>query len=311
MHCTVRVAGAKAIARHLMTNIYARASLSTIRLTHSPSRAVSMLNFTHALTRAVPHSFANDALRLDWSKNIVYERAVKQWRKYTEILTKCGLEVVTIPADERYPDCVFIEDSALVIGQRACLTRPGHPNRRGEVQAVKDELKRLKIETVELDDPSALLDGGDIIFTGQEILVGDSTRTNEEGAMSLQRAFPEFPVTRIPIKGCLHLKSVASLGNEGVIIVGGSQAGSAVLQNLKQRAQGQYKFVQLDDDCAANVLFVNGNAIIKSQKEIGPSNFRKLTEALTVPCLEVEFDEFYKADGCLSCCSVLLQTPGK
>lgn len=36
-----------------------------------------------------------------------------------------------------------------------------------KVSAVKDALQTFGIETQELDDPSALLDGGDIIFTGE------------------------------------------------------------------------------------------------------------------------------------------------
>ena len=34
--------------------------------------------------------------------------------------------------------------------------------------AVKDALQNFGIETQELDDPSAILDGGDIIFTGEQ-----------------------------------------------------------------------------------------------------------------------------------------------
>ena len=37
--------------------------------------------------------------------------------------------------------------------------------------------------------------------------------------------------------------------------------------------------------------------------------FQILTSGLTVPTIEAEFDEFYKADGCLTCCSILLQSP--
>ena len=36
-----------------------------------------------------------------------------------------------------------------------------------KVEAVKTALEALGITTQELDDPSALLDGGDILFTGK------------------------------------------------------------------------------------------------------------------------------------------------
>ena len=36
-----------------------------------------------------------------------------------------GIEVTEIPADERYPDCVFVEDPVVVCGDTALITIPG------------------------------------------------------------------------------------------------------------------------------------------------------------------------------------------
>ena len=54
------------------------------------------------------------------------------------------------------------------------------------------------------------MDGGDVLFTGKELLVGLSHRTNLAGALVLQAAFEEIPVRTLDIKqfGSLHLKSV-------------------------------------------------------------------------------------------------------
>ena len=43
----------------------------------------------------------------------------------------------------------------------------------------------------------ALLDGGDVLFTGREIFVGLSSRTNKEGVESLAKAFSKYPVTAV------------------------------------------------------------------------------------------------------------------
>lgn len=42
------------------------------------------------------------------------------------MLVAAGLvqEVIELSADEGYPDCPFIEDTAVVIGNRALITRP-------------------------------------------------------------------------------------------------------------------------------------------------------------------------------------------
>lgn len=52
------------------------------------------------------------------------------------------------------------------------------------------------LKIVDMVEP-ALLDGGDVLFTGQEIFVGLSSRTNKEGVESLTKAFPKYPVTAV------------------------------------------------------------------------------------------------------------------
>ena len=93
----------------------------------------SLFDFTHAITRGIPKSFAECAVKSDTSQEIDLSRAVQQMNNYISVLKQCGLKVITLPADEKYPDCLFVEDMAVVIGQKACLTQPGHPSRRGEV----------------------------------------------------------------------------------------------------------------------------------------------------------------------------------
>ncbi len=43
----------------------------------------------------------------------------------------------------------------------------------------------------------ALMDGGDVLFTGREFFVGLTSRTNKEGVESLAKAFPNYPVTTV------------------------------------------------------------------------------------------------------------------
>lgn len=57
----------------------------------------------------------------------------------------------------------------------------------------------------------AKIDGGDVLWTGREILVGLSSRTNQKGLDAVKEAFPGFPVTGIEVSGPLHLKTLISL----------------------------------------------------------------------------------------------------
>ena len=59
--------------------------------------------------------------------------ARRQHAGYVRALKKAGVNVTSLPAEEEYPDCVFVEDPAVIIGKTALITRPGDPSRRGEV----------------------------------------------------------------------------------------------------------------------------------------------------------------------------------
>ena len=91
--------------------------------------------FTHAVVRGVPASLAGEALRMDPVGDPVdTEEARREHEVYVRVLRETlGLRVVQLPADEALPDCVFVEDAAVVCGDTALLTRPGAHSRRNEV----------------------------------------------------------------------------------------------------------------------------------------------------------------------------------
>lgn len=46
------------------------------------------------------------------------------------------------------------------------------------------------------------------------------------------------------------------------------------LQALQTKMHGKYRFIQVTEDKSANVVLCNGRAIIKSEKDIGPADFK-------------------------------------
>lgn len=90
-------------------------------------------HYTHAVVRGIPASLAEGALRTSRAE-VDLARARREHEAYVAVLgTRLGLEVVELPADEALPDCVFVEDAAVVCGDTALITRPGAESRRGEV----------------------------------------------------------------------------------------------------------------------------------------------------------------------------------
>src|SRR5262249_57107560 len=117
-----------------------------------------------ALVRAVPNSFARALARRAPDPPIDVDRARAQHAAYVAALREIGLGIVTVPADDACPDCCFVEDTVVVAGGVALLTRPGAPSRRGEVDAVARALDgRIELART---DPPATVDGGDCLRLG-------------------------------------------------------------------------------------------------------------------------------------------------
>ncbi|TRY95194.1 hypothetical protein DNTS_028472 [Danionella cerebrum] len=92
-------------------------------------------SFTHAVVRAPARSLSAGALRLGARELEVDPAGVqRECEEYVSVLKhRLGLEVLQLPADEALPDCVFVEDAAVVFGDTALICRTGAESRRREV----------------------------------------------------------------------------------------------------------------------------------------------------------------------------------
>jgi len=261
--------------------------------------------FRAAVTRAVPASLPAAALRQDpHAPPVDLARARAQHAAYVAALRRLVPTVVELPEDPAYPDSVFVEDAAVCIGPAACITRPGHPSRRGEVDAIETALRAAGLATVRLadlapGDADATVDGGDVLWTGREIFVGLSSRTNATGAAALQRAFPAWRVVTVAVAAGLHLKSFCAMAAPDVVAVGPSPAARAARAAIEAASPGVYRFLELPTDAAANCVVLNGHVLHVPAA-------RGAFDGLGVVPVEVANDELAKVDGALTCCSLLL-----
>ena len=174
---------------------------------------------THALVREIPHSYTD--YYATKNINISYGLAERQHDKYIQKLKDAGLKITTVPADETLPDCVFIEDTAIIWQTHALITRM-NPARDGEQAAVEEILKHT--HTITHMPSVAKLEGGDVLHTENRIYVGLSSRTNSMGAECLKNFFKKFnrPVVKVPVEKCLHLKSgITYIGDNTLVAVPG------------------------------------------------------------------------------------------
>ncbi|XP_020348524.1 N(G),N(G)-dimethylarginine dimethylaminohydrolase 1 isoform X1 [Oncorhynchus tshawytscha] len=272
-------------------------------------------NFTHAVVRAIPSSLAKEALRMN-VLDVDLVKAQREHEVYVGVLKhKLGLQVIELPADESLPDCVFVEDVAVVCGDTALITRPGAESRRKETEAMRRALKELDLNIVEMSDENATLDGGDVLFTGREFFVGLSKRTNQKGAEILADVFKDYAVSTVPVTDGLHLKSFCSMGGPGLIVIGTSEPAQKALKIMQQMSDHRYNKLTVPDDIAANTIYMNlpskGHVLLHCTPEEFPESakvFEKLKDHMLIPVSNMEK---VKVDGALTCCSVLINKKAK
>ena len=251
-----------------------------------------------AFVRAVPVSF-RDALVMGTRPILDVDRARAQHRQYQAVLQTAGYQVRVLSGDEAHPDCPFIEDAAFVLASFAVATRPGAPERRGEVPPVAAALAEL-MPVRPIEDPGTI-DGGDVLRLGSTVYVGRSSRTNDDAIRQLadMAADDDLDVVAVPVSNVLHLKSaVAVLDDETVLIAPGCVdrdifAGYRILE----KAPGE--------EHLASVLRLRTGVLAVTTT--APETTKRLEQA-GFDLIEADSSEFQAADGGLTCLSILVDT---
>lgn len=244
-----------------------------------------------ALTREVPDSFTKALCAAPSAVPIDLVTARAQHAVYRSTLTSLGIDVKTLPAEHALPDSCFVEDTAVVVGDVALITRPGAPSRQPEPARVGDAL--AKLERIYMEEP-ATLDGGDVMRVGKRLFVGKSARTNAAGIAELKRVFDDVIAIDMP-EGVLHLKCVcAPLGPDRITLAD---------DTIPARAFGSVDIVRVpaEEAYAANVLAVGSSVLV-------PTGFPRTRDALAAvgySPIELHTTEFRKADGALTCLSIM------
>ena len=278
----------------------------------------SIRPYSLALTRAVPASFVDALSSSTPEEPISLDLARKQHESY-EANLRTVLYTLTIPADERYPDCPFIEDTVVAIGKRAVINRIGALSRQGEVDEIYKLLFNMGLQVTDMRavSESATCDGGDVLvprgMNGENkhhLFVGMFGRTNEEGVTVLHNAFPDMKVIPVPDvvgDGILHLKSIVThLDHNTLVAPTGPLADETILAMEAETKHG-YTIVRLPDKQVCNLISVNG-VILAAETECEETKqiLEKAVKERNMELRYLKYGEFAKCDGSLTCCSVLL-----
>jgi dimethylargininase len=255
-------------------------------------------------TEALRHALSQHPQR----DRIDPQRAIRQHADFVRALEAAGVSITVLPPEPTMADACFTWDTTLAFagpgdGGTALLVaaRPGETSRRAEVVSVLVCARQIapRAEVVEIREPGTL-DGGDVITYGRRVAIGVSARTNEAGARQLSSAVERhgYRAYLCPVVDRLHLASaVTPLGPNRLI---GTRSGFASLDAAGREVGPDdiERLVVSDHDvAAANVLAVGGRCFVASGFPAAVAIMREAGESV----VEVELDEFLRADGGPTC----------
>ena len=252
-------------------------------------------NFSHAILREPGKSAIYGLRDVDrGSPDIEGLRA--EHAAYQRTLGELGVRTTLLPSLEAYPDALFVEDPALVFPEGAVLLRPGAPSRQGEGEKLLPVLEDLFPEVIRLSEGTA--EGGDVLVTDKEILIGRTSRTDDKGSQALAEVLAVLgrPARIVaPPADVLHFKTACSLiGPDTVLATQALLSGGDFFGGLRVVE------VPAGEEAAANALSVNGTVLIA---EGFPATASQLLD-MGFRVRALKLDEVMKLDAGLSCMSL-------
>jgi len=248
-----------------------------------------------AITRKVSPRLGACEISFQQRHAIDVALAARQHTAYEALLADLGARVVSLPALPDQPDCVFVEDPAVVLDEIAIITRMGAESRRGESESLAQVLAEHR-ELRRMEAP-ATLEGGDVMRVGRTLYVGLSSRTNVAGIQQLARLVEPFGywVTPSEVRECLHLKSACCYLGDNTVLANRAWMDVEALCGLR------ILDIPASEPHAANALRIGETVVLPAAH---PAT-RALLEQSGFRVRSVDVSELTKAEGSVTCMSLL------
>jgi len=256
-----------------------------------------------ALVRKVPESYTRALARYFGTGPTDVEAAKAQHQHYINALESNGIVVHALDADDNHPDCIFVEDQAVVIDGKMLLPLPGHPSRMAEQPPIAEFLmsELVGVQTCTMGG-EARMDGGDIIRLGDLFFVGRSSRTNDLGIASLRSLLDDFGyelrVIDIP-EHALHLTSISSTPTDSLILV---PEGYLSANDFGELPEGcELLWMPEEEAYGCNTIGLPNGKVLVAE---GYPTVHAALRQRGLDLVEIDMSEIRAADGSLTCCSI-------
>ncbi len=255
------------------------------------------------LVRGIPDSYSNAMANYFGNGPTDLKLARKQHAIYCQTLEDEGLEVTSLDADSNHPDCVFVEDQAIVIDGYVLLPIPGHPSRVAEQPPIANFLSQhYSSDKIIRMNSECKMDGGDLLRLGDLFFVGRSSRTNDAGIVVLRGLLDdlghELRVIDLPPEA-LHLTSISSTPTDNIIFApegyldkhsfGELPSGSQIIWLPKEEVYG------------CNTIGLESGKVLVAE---GYPTVLATVEELGLTATVIDMSQIRAADGSLTCLSI-------
>ena len=247
----------------------------------------------HALTR-LPGPLGHAELTHIDRVAVDMAAADAQHAAYCAALEAAGARVTVLPALSDFPDCCFVEDTAVILPELVIRTRPGAVSRQGEVAAIAPHLPTDRPHFT-VAAPGTI-DGGDVMVAGRDIYIGLTRRTNAAAVAQVAEAVKAhgYRVTGVPLARALHLKTAVSALADDLVLVNTDWLDPALFGGRRHIASAP------GEPFAGNSLTVGGTVFHAT----GERTLARIAAAgFDVRFLDIS--EFAKAEAGLTCLSLV------
>jgi dimethylargininase len=224
------------------------------------------------------------------------EKARRQWLGYVAALQAEGWDLYEVDPADDCPDAVFVEDTAVVYGDLAVITRPGASERRAETDGTEEALSGLGYRIARIEEPGTL-DGGDVLKHGGTVWVGLGGRTNQSGLDQLSAHLTPLgaSVVGVPVTKVLHLKSAVTALPDGTVIGHDPLVDDPTVFPA---------YLSVPEEPGAHVVLLDGHTVLMST---AAPRTQEILESHGLRVVAVDLSEYEKLEGCVTCLSIRLR----
>lgn len=232
--------------------------------------------------------------------NINYELLYSQYNNFIDILTNEDVKIKFIDINKSESQ-VFTKDIGFVIEDIFFITKMKKYQRAMETQILKKLIKENSIRYYEM---KSNIEGGDIIYHGDAVFVGMSSRTSIESVYELENVFKmlDLNIDVVPIHFDTHMLHLDCVFNT-------LDKDSAILspyvydvEIIKKYINNLYCISKEDSDkLGTNIVYLGNRRVISSNE-----NVVDMLNSNVYKARYVDYSEIMKAGGSLACSTLSL-----